>query len=324
MGLARRAALAPRSLFLRELTAADPAGTLRVSYIGEGASEAYIRRLYFPAGPPPAPRRAPLWRLHSAVDRLTGPASLLFIEVNRLLEPLLPRGGWRTCPWIRERVLLDDPRRLSRRRNIEATFGRKVRQFAYRADCTRDRAAVAAFHREFYAPYVTARFEAEVRLRTVGELQTIVDHGFLLRVFHDARWVSGAVCRVREGRLSVFAFGHLPREQWDLRHGGMSAVYYFLFEWAEKSAVREVDLLRSRPNGADGVFEHKRRWGARPGVDDWPHTSIQVFPPAAPLIPPPLDRQLVLVAGELIEVKDALGLAPAGRPRSGGGIQARP
>lgn len=315
LGLVRRAALAPRSVVLTERTATDPSRSLRVAYIGEGESAEYLRRTYFPAAAPTTARRLPLWRVNAAAARLVGPDSLLFVEVNRLWAALAPRSRWRTLPWIRARVVLDDAWRRSRRRGIEHTFGRKVRQFGYRARRTREPELVAAFHRDLYAPHVTARFETEVRLRPVSELQALVDDGFLLQVFCGERWVSGAVCRLRGATLSVHAFGHLPPEEWDLRRGALSGVYYFIFEWAAQNSVREVDLLRSRANTADGVFEHKRRWGAVPVPDDWRHTVIEIFPPAAPLIPPVLRRQLLLVDGRLVELGAVLeGEGPRGAP----------
>ncbi len=66
--------------------------------------------------------------------------------------------------------------------------------------------------------------------------------------------------------------------------------------------MQKVDLLRSRANTSDGVYEHKRRWGAQPVIDSWPHTALWLFIPDAE-IRPGLKTQLIWNKGEFVEME---------------------
>jgi hypothetical protein len=67
--------------------------------------------------------------------------------------------------------------------------------------------------------------------------------------------------------------------------------------------METVDLLRSRPHTGNGVFEHKRRWGARPEADRWPHTAIRIFVPEGLEIPSTLKKQLVWCDEKFMELQ---------------------
>ena len=58
------------------------------------------------------------------------------------------------------------------------------------------------------------------------------------------------------------------------------------------------------PDGAsDGVYEHKRRWGARPEIDSWPHTALWIFIPEETKLPPSLKKQLIWNRGGFTEIQ---------------------
>jgi len=130
-----------------------------------------------------------------------------------------------------------------------------------------------------------------------------VQSGFLLQVFDGRKWVSGAICQVRGKSVTVLAFGVHGQYFHLLKRGVLSSVYYFVFHWAEKTGVETVDLLRSRANAADGVYEHKRRWGALAERDPWPHTAIWIFVPDSAMIPPLLGNQLIWRGDRFVELK---------------------
>jgi hypothetical protein len=66
--------------------------------------------------------------------------------------------------------------------------------------------------------------------------------------------------------------------------------------------VQKVNLLPSRPNTSDGVYEHKRRWGAIPVMDSWPHTALWLFIPKTEICPG-LKTQLIWKKGEFVEIQ---------------------
>jgi hypothetical protein len=137
----------------------------------------------------------------------------------------------------------------------------------------------------------------------VREFRRTVKSGFLLKVFDGKQWISGAVCGVQGNSVTTLAFGLIPDYEYHLRRGALTAVYYFIFKWAEKNAVRTVDLLRSRPYTEDGVYEHKRRWGGRPEKDAWPHTAIWIFAPKRSNLSQGVGHHLVWDGKEFVELE---------------------
>jgi hypothetical protein len=181
-------------------------------------------------------------------------------------------------PWIRQKIRLGSPDFLVRVRGIEGVYGRKARRLGLDYQLTQDRGALEEFYHEFYCPYIRFRFDRAAHLRSFRELKATMRSGFLLKVLHGRQWLAGAVCRLHGAEVLAVAFG-LRGDYADLlRRGMLSAAYYFLVRWALDHSVRVVDLLRSRPHAEDGVFVHKRRFGATPGFDSWPHCGIWIFP----------------------------------------------
>jgi len=237
------------------------------------------------------------------IESLPRKDSFIFVEVNRFFNAIIPRYFFLTFPWIRQRAYLKGAAYLQRKQKISRNFGRKVRKYEYRYRITRDSKSVATFHREFYVPYITDRFHELCSPRSLKEFRSAVQSGFLLQVFQAERWVSGAICQVRGKSVTVLAFGVHGQYFHLLKRGVLSSVYYFVFHWAEKTGVETVDLLRSRANAGDGVYEHKRRWGALTERDPWPHTAIWLSVPESAMIPSLLESQLIWHKGGFVKLR---------------------
>ena len=271
----KRLVLLGRSL--RLMRVALGAGADKAIYMGEGESLPYLGNLHKSIRPLKMDPIA-VARLPSEVMRRRG-ESLLYLEVNRLLSGMVPPGGFLTLPWIRQKIQLEGPDYQRCIRSIDGVYGRKVRRYGLHCQLVQDRGALEEFYREFYCPYILCRFGRAAHLRSFHELGTAMRSGFLLKVLQGSQWISGLVCRRHKAEVLAFAFG-LRGDYADLlRRGALSATYYFLIRWALEHSIEVVDLLRSRPHREDGVFVHKRRFGATPSLDSWPHSGIWVFPP---------------------------------------------
>ena len=302
----KRIALFHRSLWLRQMeckgVARDGSTDFVLNYIGEGESWDYLKNLFFSDPTKEKQSAVPIWSLRDRVRQLMSSDSPVFVEVNRLLDRMVPGGGFHTFPWIRQKVFMNDRNYLDRKRKIEETFGRKVRKNNYRACHVADRSSVKVFHEEFYVPYMKNQHGDTSHVRSMHELRSAVRTGFLLQVFDGNSWVSGAICRQSGATLSALAFGLRPDYDYHLRQGALSAVYYFMFQWASENSVEVVDLCRSRPHADNGVFEHKRRWGAICEMDEWPHISTWIFVPEPKKAHAMLNRNLVWHKNEFVEL----------------------
>jgi hypothetical protein len=293
MSILKRLVLLPRSFRLMCLVIPENGWDGRVVYLGEGESLSYVRKIFHGEGGEIAARRIPLWRIGKAIREMVRPGTILCVEVNRLLGPCVPGKHLPSFPWVRQRVVLSSPEYEKRKKTINSVYGRKVRKYGYEFRMLTDAVSLKQFYSELYLPHISARFGEERSARGLAELEKAVKSGFLLQVLHNDVWVSGAVCRVRGKEISVLTFGHLPEEIFPLGLGALSAAYYHLFSYAESHGLESVDLGRSRPRTADGVYWHKRRWGAIPENDLWPHTAIRIFVPEGCDSPEPLEKLLV-------------------------------
>lgn len=291
--LVKRAAMLPRSLrlFHAELEKGEGEHPT-VQYVGEGESLSYFASLHGAEQDPNRSTTLPISRLRRAIHEL-GKSGFLYVEVNRLLAPLLPNGPVITHPWITQKVILAGDVVLPPGRAFEGVYGRKVRKHGFTHTMTTDGATVGEFYQELYLPYITSRFGQAAHARTEPELRAAAASGFLLQVMGPDGWISGVVCRRRGNHVTALAYGLREPHQEFLTRGALSAASYFLIRWAREHGVECVNLLRSRPHREDGVFEHKRRLGAKASWDPWPHTIIGVYTPKnAPL---PLAARGVLV-----------------------------
>jgi hypothetical protein len=274
VGFIKRIGLLGRSLRLsRVVLGAKPDSAI---YVGEGESLAYLSNLHHgSSGEELKPISLSL--LPTEIRKQRG-KRLLYVEVNRLLSVLVPPGGFLTLPWVRQRIRLTGRDYRLRVPNIEGVYGRKVRRFGFCSQLTQDQGALKEFYYEFYRPYIIERFGEMARLRSYSELSAAMQSGFLIKVLQKDQWISGVVCPRCGAEVKALVFG-LRGDYADLlSRGALSATYYFLIRWALEHSVEEVDLLRSRPHTGDGVFVHKRRFGATPHLDSWPHSAIWVFP----------------------------------------------
>jgi hypothetical protein len=275
-----------RSIRLRDVEIG--AGPSAVRYLGDGESLSFLAALHG------GEARLKKIKVVTCIAQWLPEArrqGLAYLELNRLFGPLVPSGGFQTFPWVRQVINLDGPVSEAKRRSIEATYGRKVRQNRFEFRIEHGRAVADEFYWRFYRPHIEGRFGESAHLRTVSEVRSAVRRGFVLQVLEGGEWLAAAACRLQRRRVIALAFGVREASEDALRRGALSAVYYFLLEWARDRALSRVDLLRSRPHAADGVFEHKRRFGAEAVPDLWPHTAIWVFPAES--------RPLPAVAGGL-------------------------
>ena len=282
----------------------DGISYFRLVYIGEGESLQYLKHLFFAEVRSENNTLFPLWNMRKVIKQLQLEDMCLYVEINRLFDFLIPVGGFHTFPWIKMVVFLSSKCYLQTKRMIEGTYGRKIRKYKYSYQITKNKKLVNKFYGEFYLPYIKERYMNTMHLRSLKEIMSSVESGFLLQIFDGDHWVSGAICKLEKNKVIVRAFGLIQEYPYYLRRGALSAVYYFIFKWAEQNSLQIVDLQRSRAHTNDGVYEHKRRWGAKAVKDMWPHTSLWIFIQKKEEVPLSLKKQLVWNGNKFVQLQE--------------------
>jgi hypothetical protein len=280
-------------------------------YIGEGLSLPYYLKLYGAVAR--QDRTIPAWRASAAISLAIASLPIVLVEINRLLDFVLPPGGLRADSWLQQETDLDSLHYRQRRRGIEKGWGQAVRKHGYRYTLSKDPLDLARFYHEYYLPHLINRHGEVASLRTIQSLKESLREGFLLQVWHDEAWVSGVVADHAEAdRLSLLAAGLHASHSRRMQDGALSAAYYFAFRWAEENQVRAVNFCGSRPNLMDGVFQHKKLWAALPKHDPWHHTEIVFFLAPGVRLPEAIEQQLISHGTGFITIREHSGSQSGG------------
>ncbi len=304
-GFSKRFLLMARSLNFRLVkvtgTTQDGKQDFTFYYLGEIDTLGYFKKNFGGVAHEETLDKYPFWKLKEKLKPLS--EHLVIIEANRLLDSYIPKGGFQTYPWIKQIVFFKKPAYETRKKKIEAIYGKKARLHQYRFEIRKDTKTVSKFYHELYVPYVSSKYKKVAHLRSLQEFQHAVKSGFLLQVFDRDQWISGSLCMQKGKTIAILAGGLAPDYDYHLKRGAMSTCDYFLFEWAKEHGFEVVDFLRSRPHKLDGLFEYKRKWGASAVKDVWPHTSLWIFVPKDMDTPEMLKGQLIWHNKEFIELE---------------------
>jgi len=280
--MVKRFALLPRMLRLRVCSWTHDEQNAGVRYIGEGESLVWLKDSVFKN-----------WYLESKaviapwqIQRYCSHDGVTIIEINRLLKGLC-RSQWITYPWIRQKVDLGGTLYRTRRRAIENNYGRKTRKYGYTFTCTREPNQVDIFYEHYYLPYIRWRYGNLSHVRTRASIRNLLHQGkgLLFKIEISGDWVAAIFCVRNTDRITILTVGVAGDFRRHLHRGALSAGYYFLTKWAQENDIAVLDLLRSRPFTNDGVYNHKRNWGAQPCRDPWPHTCWMLLLPQSYAIP---------------------------------------
>jgi hypothetical protein len=277
-----------------------------VTYLGEGLSLPYLQQFFHQAAIPEKQAIFSVGQLHQRMAALKAAGCLTIVEVNRLLSFLRPAGSFLSYPWVRQKIRLT-ARTYSRcRRGLEAAVSRRIRKNGYHYRLAGPE-AVDPFYHQFYIPYIQHRFGELAHPRSYREVHEAVGAGFLLQIFDGKNWVGGEAYRRQGDALIFLAAGCLPPYEFHLKRGALAAAKYFCLRWSQDNGIAVMDLLRSRPHTEDGLYEHKRRWGAEPSVDPWVHTAFWLSLPPGKKLPVFLKNLLVVQNGSLTELVQLWG-----------------
>jgi hypothetical protein len=308
----KRILLLYRSIRLRycefEIPETTDSPPLRSVYIGEGISLPYYLKLY--QASVSQSREIPVWRARAALSGARAAYPIVLVEINRLLDFLLPSGGLRADSWVQHETDLDSARYRQRRRGIERGWGGKVRKHGYRFALSRNEHDLVVFYQDYYLPHMTHRHGETASTRNIDVLRKALRKGFLLQVWHNEQWVSGIVTDQTEiHRVSILAAGLHASQRQRMQDGALSAAYYFLFQWAVENGLRTIDWCGSRPNQMDGVFQHKTLWAAVPKHDPWHHTEVVFFLATAICLPASIRQQLITRGTNFVSIGEYLSSA---------------
>lgn len=120
------------------------------------------------------------------------------------------------------------------------------------------------FYQRMFLPHVKRRYGDLAIVDSFKDMQCFFQQGMLLFVTKNGLDVAGALSLIQENKLLVFRrTGVLDGDETHVEAGAQTALYYFQLRYANEHGLRGVDTMMSAPFLNDGVFRHKKEWGAQ-------------------------------------------------------------
>ena len=188
--------------------------------------------------------------------------------------------SFKSMEWIRQVLDIsgdwDDIRKRfhTRKRQIANSLPRR-----YGCRISSDPGDFDLFYHRMYLPHAKKQFGTLSRINSYEYLKKIFDGGFLILVTEDGSPVAGSLCAIRDAALIFSDMGVCYHTHRLPKRDDQSALYYFMIRCAKERGLRSVNFMKSRPFFNDGVYRHKREWGAAVRPDDDSKPWIYFFIP---------------------------------------------
>lgn len=133
------------------------------------------------------------------------------------------------------------------------------------------------FYHRMHVPHIRKQFGDRAEIDSYDDMKKFFLKGFLLLVTRDNEEVAGALCLVENGAIAFRRTGVLDGDESNVKTGAQMALYYFQLVYANENGIHAVDTMKSRPFLNDGVYRHKRDWGATVSPDNESETWVYFF-----------------------------------------------
>jgi hypothetical protein len=173
---------------------------------------------------------------------------------------------FKTQEWVRQSLPLSSSADVTNERldsKLRET-GRRIKKEGFDCRISSDLHDFDTFYYDMYLPTAQKQFGDLAIIEPYEELKSLFlnDRGILLFVTENGSPVAGSLRFFQDKTLVGYRLGVLHGDHDYVKRGAQSAINYFGIRLALTSSCDLVDMLGSRPFLEDGVYRHKREWGA--------------------------------------------------------------
>jgi hypothetical protein len=200
---------------------------------------------------------------------------------NRLFAPLTE---YRTHLYLRQSIDLtgdwSDIKGRFRSKSKRTDFNKFSREQQFKVRVSHDDADFDFFYSRIYLPHIQ-KFGKAAKIPTAERLRSKYSaSGFLILIEDEGVDVAGALITVEGDTMHCLSDGVVDGDPALVKRGMLSALYVASLRYAKERNLSIVDLGWSRPFLCDGVYRHKRSWGARVSISGDQEEAIYFFDPA--------------------------------------------
>ena len=173
---------------------------------------------------------------------------------------------FKTQEWVRQSLPLSSSADVTNERldrKLRET-GRRIKKEGFDCRISTDLDDFDSFYYDMYMPTAQKQFGDLANIEPYEELKStfLNDRGILIFVTENGSPVAGSLRLFQDKALVGYRLGVLHGDQDYIKRGAESAIHYFTIRFAFENSRDLVDMLGSRPFLEDGVYRHKREWGA--------------------------------------------------------------
>jgi hypothetical protein len=189
--------------------------------------------------------------------------------------------NYKTQGWVRQVIDFAGLGQPNKNRNerIFKDTERRIRKYGFSYAIIKESGEFNNFYYNMYLPLTQKRFGPIAQIQPYEEMKRIFSEGHLLQVIQDGKVIAGSLNIVRDEVLIGHRLGVLDGREDLIKMGAQSAVYYFTIRYSQDHHFKKMDLLESRPFFKDGVYSHKRDWGASVYPNDKSRSWLYFFYP---------------------------------------------
>ncbi len=142
--------------------------------------------------------------------------------------------------------------------------GRRIKKEGFDYRTSNDLHDFDTFYYDIYLPTAQKQFGDLAIIETYEELKSVFleGRGVLIFVMENGSPVAGSLIFFQDKTLIEYRLGVLHGDRDYVKRGAQSAINYFEIRFALENSCDLYDMLGSRPFLEDGVYGHKRQWGA--------------------------------------------------------------
>lgn len=145
---------------------------------------------------------------------------------------------------------------------------RRIKKFGFTYRVSHEPRDLIHFYHHMHVPLIKKQHGDLAYCDSLEGMEEYFKKGFLLLVVQDGHDVAGGLCWESHGTLIYRRAGVLNGDEAYIQQGGQSAIRFFIIQEARRNKLAKVDFMISRAFMTDGIYRHKREWGATVYQDD--------------------------------------------------------
>jgi hypothetical protein len=217
-----------------------------------------------------APKIVKKWRIYVPALKKMLQSSSAEIDMCIAVLPLswdsefakLP--GFKTQEWVTQIIDLADYLQL-RDHRVRKTYReaeRIIRKYNISSRISRDLKDFEMFYNRMYLPLMKKQFGELFDREPYEDMLRIFRAGHLMQILQGDEVIACSLLFVKGDTLIGRRMGVLDARTDLIKKGVQSLIYYFGINYAIEHDLKKHHVMTSRPFFSDGVYSHKRNWGA--------------------------------------------------------------